>query len=81
MTTKIAKRIGSSDRVLRIRSIDHATRIAKTYIYNDAYLLMNEDRMATIVYQLLGWVVDTNVIHELNKIKEVVTHKTLECWR
>lgn len=76
-----SKTIGSRYRAIKIRNTKHAESIARDYIDDDAYLMMDNNRMIHIVDQLIPWVVDPNVLYGLAKIKEVVNHKITESWR
>lgn len=73
--------MGSRHRPIKIKNAKHADTIARSYIDDDAYLMMDNHRMVFIVDQLIPYISDPHVLHGLMKIKEVVNHKITEPWR
>lgn len=71
-------KVGSINRAIKIVNARHAANIARTYINDDKYLLMNEDRMKAIVNQLIPKVEDAEIKRKLCMIKEVVEHEVVE---
>ena len=73
MTTAIA--ISTSfKRKIRIYNTKHAESIARIYINDDAYLMMDTERMKDIIKAVSPWLKTRTLIEGIAKMKEVVEY-------
>lgn len=65
-------------RKVRIYNTKHAESIARTYINDDAYLMMAPDRMKEIIEAVSPWLKTKTLIDGMAKMKEVVYHECVD---
>jgi hypothetical protein len=67
------RRTGLIKKIL-IRNKQEAEKIARFYINDDVYLNIDPARMTSIIMQLKEYIIDPNIISEMDKILEVCSN-------
>lgn len=64
----------SGKKKVKIQNTRHAESIARLYIEDDNYLMMDSERMKDVMYAVLPWLKKPSLIEGMYKIKEVLEH-------